>query len=221
VHGGGGRRGQRGHSRLPSAVAHRDHLYTRRGGVRRDAGGPSSRQVEISASNLSLLTLSVRPAARDCQTAEAFRVLLLTEAGCGEPPMKLRALRRRAQGPSGHLSDRRGAQVSFHTMVKAAQPAFVLLASTLLGLQARLPPCRPRRWASLLSLCSHRNAWADWHLLGLPDTFLAASRPRPASRQRCCWSALASPSARTARSGSRLGRVVALYHRSSTLCQIY
>ena len=33
----------------------------RGGGVRRDAGGPSSRQVEISASNLSLLTLSVRP----------------------------------------------------------------------------------------------------------------------------------------------------------------
>ena len=42
--------------------------------------------------------------------------------------------------------------------------------------QVRKTPCWPRNWASfsLISLYSHRNAWANWHLLGQPNTFLAA-----------------------------------------------
>jgi hypothetical protein len=47
----------------------------------------------------------------------------------------------------------------------------------------------PRSWAnfsllSALQLCSHRNAWANLHLLGQPNTFLAAVPRRP-SLQRC------------------------------------
>ena len=36
-------------------------------------------------------------------------------------------------------------------------------------------PSWPRSWAnfSLLQLYSHRNAWANLHLLGQPNTFLA------------------------------------------------
>ena len=36
-------------------------------------------------------------------------------------------------------------------------------------------PNRPRSWAnfSLLWLCSHKNAWAKWHILGQPCAFLA------------------------------------------------
>jgi hypothetical protein len=47
----------------------------------------------------------------------------------------------------------------------------------------RKTPSRPRSWAnfSLSSLYSHRNAWANLHHLGQPDTFLAAS-PRPLAR---------------------------------------
>ena len=46
--------------------------------------------------------------------------------------------------------------------------------------QVRKTPSWPRSWAnfSLLSLYSHWNAWANWHLLGQPDTFLAAPAVR-------------------------------------------
>ena len=42
--------------------------------------------------------------------------------------------------------------------------------------QVRKTPSWPRSWAnfSLLPLYSHRNAWANLHLLGQPNTFLAA-----------------------------------------------
>ena len=41
--------------------------------------------------------------------------------------------------------------------------------------QVRETPSWPRSWAtfSLLSRYSHGNAWANLHLLGRPDTFLA------------------------------------------------
>ena len=41
--------------------------------------------------------------------------------------------------------------------------------------RVRNTPSWPRSWASscLLSLCSHRNAWANWHLLGQPNAVLA------------------------------------------------
>jgi hypothetical protein len=44
--------------------------------------------------------------------------------------------------------------------------------------QMRKTASRPRSWAnfSLLSLCSHRNAWANLHLLGQPNTFFAAGK---------------------------------------------
>ena len=47
--------------------------------------------------------------------------------------------------------------------------------------QVRKMPCRPRTWAnfSLLQLFSHRNAWANLHLLGQPNSFLAPD-PAPA-----------------------------------------
>ena len=43
--------------------------------------------------------------------------------------------------------------------------------------QVRETPSWPRSWAnfSLLPLYSHRNAWANLHLLGQPNTFLAAA----------------------------------------------
>ena len=43
--------------------------------------------------------------------------------------------------------------------------------------QVRKTPSWPRSWAnfSLLWLYSHNNAWANLHLLGQPNTFLAAS----------------------------------------------
>ena len=50
-------------------------------------------------------------------------------------------------------------------------------------------PYRPRSWArswansSLLSLCSHRNAWANLHLLGQTDTSLARSIRARAHRE--------------------------------------
>jgi hypothetical protein len=45
--------------------------------------------------------------------------------------------------------------------------------------QVRKTPSWPRSWAnvSILSLYSHRNAWANLHLLGQPNTFLAAVVP--------------------------------------------
>ena len=44
------------------------------------------------------------------------------------------------------------------------------------GIQVRKTPSWPRSWAnfSRLSLYSRWNAWANWHLLGQPDTFLAS-----------------------------------------------
>ena len=45
--------------------------------------------------------------------------------------------------------------------------------------RVRKTPSWPRSWASfsLLSLCSHRNAWANLHLLRQPDAFLARGPP--------------------------------------------
>jgi hypothetical protein len=51
--------------------------------------------------------------------------------------------------------------------------------------KVRKAPSWPRSWAnfSLLQLYSHRGAWANLHLLGQPDTFLAADPgPSPARR---------------------------------------
>ena len=46
--------------------------------------------------------------------------------------------------------------------------------------QVRKTPSWPRSWAdsSNLQLCSHRNAWANLHPLGQPDTCLARSTAR-------------------------------------------
>jgi hypothetical protein len=49
--------------------------------------------------------------------------------------------------------------------------------------QVRTTPSWPRSWAnfSVLQPYSRRNAWANWHRLGQPDTFRAArttGRPR-------------------------------------------
>jgi hypothetical protein len=55
---------------------------------------------------------------------------------------------------------------------------------------ARNTPSWPRSWAnfSLLQLYSHRNAWANLHLLGQSDTFLAISwRPRWRWWRRRSW----------------------------------
>ena len=43
--------------------------------------------------------------------------------------------------------------------------------------QVRKTPSWPRSWAnfSFLQLCSHRNAWANLHLLGQPNNFLASA----------------------------------------------
>jgi hypothetical protein len=48
-------------------------------------------------------------------------------------------------------------------------------------LKVRNTPSWPRSWAnfSLLWLHSHRNAWANWHLLGQPNTFLAQAAAAP------------------------------------------
>jgi hypothetical protein len=42
--------------------------------------------------------------------------------------------------------------------------------------QVRKPPSWPRSWAnfSLLQLYSRRKAWANLHVLGQPNTFLAS-----------------------------------------------
>jgi hypothetical protein len=47
----------------------------------------------------------------------------------------------------------------------------------VLGAQVRKAPSWPRSWANFsspLSLHSHWDAWANLHVLGQPDTFLAA-----------------------------------------------
>ena len=56
------------------------------------------------------------------------------------------------------------------------------------GPQVRKTPRWPGSWAdpSLLFQCSHRNAWANLHFLGQPNTFLAAGW---ASRRSCTASA--------------------------------
>ena len=48
----------------------------------------------------------------------------------------------------------------------------------IVSLQVRKAPSWPRSWANFSpsQLCSHRNAWANLHLLGQPDTFLARVR---------------------------------------------
>ena len=48
-------------------------------------------------------------------------------------------------------------------------------------IQVRKTPSWPRSWAnfSLLSLYSHRNALANLHLLGQPNTFLVCRAPSP------------------------------------------
>ena len=48
-------------------------------------------------------------------------------------------------------------------------------AAARANIQARQTPSWPRSWAnfSLFWLYSHRNTWANLHLLGQPDTFLA------------------------------------------------
>ena len=66
--------------------------------------------------------------------------------------------------------------------------------------KVRKTPCRLRSWAnfSLLWLCSLRNAWADLHRLGQPNTFFARRRRtwrssrsrctrRGSSSSSCCW----------------------------------
>jgi len=52
-----------------------------------------------------------------------------------------------------------------------------LRGDRLLERQVRETPSWPRRWAnfSLFQLYSNRNAWADRHLLGQPDTAHAAA----------------------------------------------
>jgi hypothetical protein len=47
--------------------------------------------------------------------------------------------------------------------------------------EVRKTPSWPRSWAnfSLLELYSHRNAWANLHLLGQPNTFLAGGAGGP------------------------------------------
>ena len=61
--------------------------------------------------------------------------------------------------------------------------------------QVRKSPSWPRSWAScsLLQLYSHRKAWANLHLLGQPDAFLAASWPATTA------SSMPSPRRRRAR----------------------
>jgi alpha-D-xyloside xylohydrolase len=59
--------------------------------------------------------------------------------------------------------------------------------------QVRKMPSWPRSWAnfSLSQLYSHRNAWANLHILGQPNTFLASARRGQDNRSRrhiCpCW----------------------------------
>jgi hypothetical protein len=56
--------------------------------------------------------------------------------------------------------------------------------------QVRKTPSWPRSWAnfSLLWLYPHRNAWANFHMLGPPDTFLARqSGIFPASSMQVCF----------------------------------
>jgi hypothetical protein len=60
--------------------------------------------------------------------------------------------------------------------------------------KVRKMPSWPRSWAnfSLLSLYSHRNAWASLHLLGQPNTFPARRRSRSGRRLSRRWSSASS-----------------------------
>jgi hypothetical protein len=53
---------------------------------------------------------------------------------------------------------------------------------------AKKTPSWPRSWAnfSLLELYSHRNAWANLHLLGQPDAFLAHRQEFLGGLSACC-----------------------------------
>ena len=58
------------------------------------------------------------------------------------------------------------------------------------GAQVRTTPSWPRSWANLSLFClySHRNVWANSHLLGQPNTFLAQDDVIGPSRyKRVCW----------------------------------
>ena len=75
---------------------------------------------------------------------------------------------------ANHGSDSRSSwSLGLETAVRAA-------AHDLFDRQVRKTPSWPRSWAnfslanfSLSYLCSHRNAWANLHLLGQPNIFLA------------------------------------------------
>jgi hypothetical protein len=55
-------------------------------------------------------------------------------------------------------------------------------------LQVRKTPSWPRSWANFspLSLCSHRNGRANLHILGQPNTFLAAGAEAGGARAEAC-----------------------------------
>jgi hypothetical protein len=81
-----------------------------------------------------------------------------------EGPRLRRPPPRARPGPRQRQSRRcaRGRQLSAEAAARA-------------NIQARQTPSWPRSWAnfSLFWLYSHRNTWANLHLLGQPDTFLA------------------------------------------------
>jgi hypothetical protein len=54
------------------------------------------------------------------------------------------------------------------------------------GYKVRKMPSWPRSWANFspLQLYPHRNVWANLHLLGQPDTFLATRRCSTSCRRR-------------------------------------
>ena len=80
--------------------------------------------------------------------------------------------------------------------------------------QVRKTPSWPRSWAnsSHLQLCSHRNAWANFHILGQPDTSLArrgSTSPAGGSKGR-----RASP--RMQSGGSKAWKKSSIHRPSST-----
>ena len=95
--------------------------------------------------------------------------------------------------------------------------------------QVRKTPSWPRSWVnfSLLSLYSHRNAWANLHLLGQPDAFLAARRRKSSRRRRkrhwpqgrsASWPA--SPRSITPRLSGQSGSLPVFYENPYTVCWI-
>ena len=83
--------------------------------------------------------------------------------------------------------------------------------------KVRKTPSWPRSWANFspLSLYSNRNAWANVHCLGQPNTSLAAGRARARQAHR------ALPDERGRGADRKLGCIVALRCRSTTLYQIH